>query len=281
MTRVDGRTVDRVDVSDLTKANGDPLTWRDVSVTDTNGDGTGDAVLTFATGETIILEGVSPDQVSGKQNLAQMGIPCFAAGTPILTPLGYRAVETLGPGDVVTTTHGPSRVIWAGFRALSREDLRARPDWKPVHFPAGAIGNTRELRLSPLHGVQLQDASGSKFLVRAKHLAIAGFGGARIANGVQALCYHHILLERHAVLCSAGSPTESLFPGPQCIAMFMPAARLEMVRAILKSTGRPAPPGEILLSRLYGQTVHPLVGKGGLPGLFAVGFAPAERMFTV
>lgn len=92
MTLSDGRTVDRFVVFALTNGNGDPLAWRDVTVADTNGDGTGDAVLTFANGETVVMEGVSPDQVSGKQNMAQIGIPCFVAGTPILTPSATRAV---------------------------------------------------------------------------------------------------------------------------------------------------------------------------------------------
>ena len=272
MTRVDGRTVDQFDVSDLTNGTGGTLTWRDVAVTDTNDDGTGDAVLIFPTGETIILEGVSSGQVSTKKDMAQMGIPCFVAGTPILTPSGYRAVETLSVQDVVVTSEGPSQVLWVGRRAMSPEDLTLRPEWKPVHFPPYAIGNTLALRLSPLHAVQLQDAFGRKSLVRAKHLAEVGFGGARPARGVTSLSYHHILLEQHAVICAAGAPTESLYPGPQTMAMFGWADRLEIAIAILSRTKTRLPCTERVLSKIYGPRVHPVARRKALGDLVSTRF---------
>lgn len=65
---------------DLRNASGDPVTWGDVVATDTNGDCTGDAVLTFPGGEQVVLVGTQPDQVDGKQEMAAMGVPCFSAG---------------------------------------------------------------------------------------------------------------------------------------------------------------------------------------------------------
>lgn len=108
---------------------------------------------------------------------------------------------------MVTASEGPRRVIVVGQRALPRKDLARRPDGKPVHFPAGAIGNTCVLRVSPQHAVRFEIRHGGKVLVRAKHLDEAGFGGSRVAKGVLSVCYHHVLLDRHAVLCSAGAAT--------------------------------------------------------------------------
>ncbi|MGC5198645.1 Hint domain-containing protein, partial [Aphanothece microscopica] len=132
MTVEDGRTADQLDVSDLRTPAGDPITWRDVVVTDTNGDGTGDAVLTFPEGESVVLVGVTPDQVDSKQQMAAIGIPCFVRGTPILTPGGWRAVEQLVPGDLVQTDDGPRPVIWAGARRVSAAEMAARPGLAPV-----------------------------------------------------------------------------------------------------------------------------------------------------
>lgn len=260
LTRVNGKTIDQLDVSDLTNAAGNPVSSRDVIVTDTNGDGTGDAILTFPNGETIILAGVSPDQVSGKQDMAAIGIPCLVAGTPIHTPTGWRKIEEVRAGDVVTTCTGPMRVIWAGNCALRAADLIRRPDWKPVYFPIGAIGNTAALRLSPQHAVRMADADGNTVLVRAKHLAKAAFGGARFACGVRSTCYHHILLERHSVLSAAGAPVESLYPGPQTVAMFDWPARLSLAIAVFGSFAEGVSLPARTVAERYGPRVHPLVG---------------------
>jgi Ca2+-binding RTX toxin-like protein len=66
---------DQLDVSGMTDANGNPVNVLDVTVTDTNGDGTGDAILTFPNGESITLTGVSPADVASPDALAAMGLP--------------------------------------------------------------------------------------------------------------------------------------------------------------------------------------------------------------
>ena len=280
MTRVDGRTVDQIDVSDLTTPTGDPIRWRDVTVTDTIGDGSGDAVLTFASGESIILEGVTPAEAQGRQNLIAIGIPCFTSGTPILTPKGWVAVESLNCGDTILTSDGPQRILWTGHRALSDGDLARHPEWKPVHFPTGAIGNTQPLRLSPQHAVLMRDIFGAQVLVRAKHLAEQGFGGARVAQGVWSVRYHHILMERHAILCAAGAAAESFYPGPLAMEMLDWPARLSVSAAI---AGK-ASPDRLLtvedLAALYGDRRHPLARRKALSGLTVVGF-PETALHSV
>ncbi|MBU2981503.1 Hint domain-containing protein [Lentibacter algarum] len=66
---------DQLDVSGMTDANGDPVNVTDVTVTDTNGDGTGDAILTFPNGESVTLVGVSPSDVDSHDELEALGIP--------------------------------------------------------------------------------------------------------------------------------------------------------------------------------------------------------------
>ncbi len=266
MTLDAGRTADQLDVSDLRTPGGDPIAWRDVVVTDTVGDGSGDAVLTFPGGESVVLQGVAPDQVDTKQEMASIGLPCFVAGTRILTPTGWKMVETLRPGDIVVTSLGAKSVIWVGQRRLGMAALARHPAWRPVHFPSGAVGNTEPLRLSPQHGVLVIDASGAKVLVRAKHLAETGFGGARVANCVRSVTYHHIMLGKHAILCAAGAPTESFYPGPVAMAMLDWPARLDVIAAIAAASGQIAQGTPEVISKHYGARAYALVGKKAASG---------------
>lgn len=67
---------DQLDVSGLTDATGDPVNTFDVTVTDTSGDGSGDAILTFPNGEAITLVGVLASEVSTDAQLAQSAFLC-------------------------------------------------------------------------------------------------------------------------------------------------------------------------------------------------------------
>ena len=66
---------DLLDVSSLHDLGGQPVNTADVTVTDTNGDGTGDAILTFPNGETLTLVGVLAATINSPEALAAMGIP--------------------------------------------------------------------------------------------------------------------------------------------------------------------------------------------------------------
>lgn len=80
---------DQLDVSGLTSDGGTtPVTTADVVVTDTNGDGTGDAILTFPGGESVTLVGVLTSQVNSPSELVAIGIPA--------APLDYLVEGTSG-----------------------------------------------------------------------------------------------------------------------------------------------------------------------------------------
>ena len=148
--------------------------------------------------------------------LHAMGVPCFAAGTRIRTPQGERPVEAIAVGDLVMTPNGAVPVLWHGARRLSAADLDARPDLRPVQIAAGAIGNRRELRLSPQHAVLVPGQQGGR-LIRARHLAEAG-GPARVARGVRQVSYHHLLLPSHALVWAERALAESFYPGNMAVA---------------------------------------------------------------
>ncbi|MCU0907578.1 MAG: Hint domain-containing protein, partial [Rhodobacteraceae bacterium] len=188
------------------------------------------------------------------------GLPCFARGTPILTADGERPVEEIRVGDLVMTRDaGLQPVLWHGHRHLTAIDLDRCPDWRPIHFPVGSVGNLRPLRLSPQHAVAIRLPDGTEVLVRARHLAEAGYGGARVARGVRAVTYHHLLLPHHAILSAAGAPAESLYPGPEGLRMLGDPACATLFEALRLDLqpGVGLAPGDILAR--FGPRVLPLV----------------------
>lgn len=258
MTRSGGRTVDQLDLSGLRDVDGSALTYDDITV---SADGDGNAVLSFPMGESITLVGVPADDVRNRSAMAAMGVPCFAAGTPIATPSGERAVENIAVGDLVLTRDdGPQPVIWRGARKLGPVALAARPEWRPVRIRAGVAGARCDLVVSPQHGLVIADAQGAEALVRARHLAEFGQGRARLMLGCRRIEYHHLLLPRHALIRAAGALTESLWPGPMALRAFDAASRDEIrrvVAAIVPKTGGRGTP----LVDLYGQRALPLLGR--------------------
>jgi hypothetical protein len=136
-------------------------------------------------------------------------MPCFAAGTHLLTENGEVRVEDIKVGDVMVTVRedGPvtRRVVWTGRRAIDIT-RHAAPDMvRPLRIIAGAFGPNvpeRDLRLSPLHAV-----------FHNGHL----FEAISLVNGTtiyqEQLCthvtYHHIELDAHDVLLAEGLPVES------------------------------------------------------------------------
>ncbi len=226
----DGTTNDQLDLSALTDAEGNPVSIWDVVVSDTAGDGTGDAVLTFPNGERLTLEGISSGQLEA-QTLHAMGIPCLVAGTLIDTPDGGRPVEQLRPGDPVNTVCGGVRpVVWTGTWHLDAEALAANPRLRPVRIRKGALGNWRDLLVSPQHRIALGRAGAPEGFVPARWLAAAGDGRFRVARGQRQVSYVHLMLAEHGLIRADGAWVESFYPGPDGLAALDPASRARLFR---------------------------------------------------
>ncbi|MBY5933889.1 Hint domain-containing protein [Tateyamaria omphalii] len=252
----DGAYNDQLDVSDLRTPEGRPVNAFDVVVTD---DGNGNARLTFPEGETIVLEGVSPAQMSSIQQLNAAGIPCFTTGTAIATAGGPRPVEALSPGDLVQTRDNGLRPIrWIGTRAVDRHDLAVNPMLRPVHIAAGTFGNAMPLRLSAQHALALNTGRAQTQLVRAGHLARLNGGAVRVAHGVRAVTYHHLLLDSHDLILAEGVACESFYPGPWGLASIGARATRDLVRLMPDLRNRS-------VEQCYGPTAHPVARFGRLP----------------
>ncbi len=165
------------------------------------------SIVDQAGGSAIVLSAAQP--IAAPPILGAPGPtdpPCFTRGTAILTPSGYRPVETLAAGDVIVTTTGAIHpIIWTGRHTA---DLATHPNpaaIQPIRIAAGALAPgvpRRTLRVSPDHAILLAGA-----LIPAKLLV----NGATITqeHDTLAVTYHHLELDRHDTILAEGAPCET------------------------------------------------------------------------
>ncbi|GLS87353.1 hypothetical protein GCM10010873_23270 [Cypionkella aquatica] len=164
-------------------------------------------------------------------------VPCFAAGTMIMTRLGEVAVEDLCVGDeLLTIDNGFRPLRWIGTRFLSARQLQQAPHLRPIRIEAGALGNdlpVRPLVVSPQHRCLIRSEIARRIvgerevLAAAKHmLAVEGISVVETAAPVT---YYHLLLDTHELLISNGTPSESFFLGPMAMSGISAADRFEIM----------------------------------------------------
>lgn len=188
--------------------------------------------ITLGAPITVGSGGMDLTQVFQLQNFANVLadftiVPCFVRGTLIRTAEGECAVEELAVGDrIMTADHGEQEIRWIGSR-----EVRARGKFAPICVRAGALGNDRDLWLSPQHRV----------LIRGEKARLL-FGQDEAMVAIKALVndrdilvkpggtveYFHILLDRHEVIFANGAEAESLYLGEQALRGLDPAARDEI-----------------------------------------------------
>jgi len=141
-------------------------------------------------------------------------IVCFVRNTLIKTESGEVPVEDLTAGDMVLTMdHGYQPIRWIGS-----SKRRAIGDMAPILIRKGALGNTRDLRVSPQHRMLLSDWQAevlfgeSEVLATAKSLvndhSILRDEGGEVE-------YFHILFDSHEIVYAEGAPSESFHPGAE------------------------------------------------------------------
>lgn len=253
-------TGDKLNVSGLTDANGNPVNAADVVVSD---DGNGNAVLTFPNGESITLIGVAPSQIDSFRELAAAGIPCFATGTMIETLNGPVAIENLRVGDLVETLdHGFQPIRWIGSRKLENLELLSNRHLRPVRIRAGALGSgmpEQDLLVSPQHRMLVQSKIAMRMfgkhevLVAAKQLVVTE--GVDVEETAKSVEYFHMLFDRHQIVFAEGAMAESLYTGQEAL-MTVGAEALAEILQILPELRRldpdnlPTPARQLVRGRL-------------------------------
>jgi len=185
---------------------------------------------------------------------------CVCRGTLIDTPDGPRRVETLSPGDMVTTLdEGAQPVRWIGSRRVGAEEMSADPSLRPIVIRSGALGGDlpwRDLRVSPQHcvlqsGWQAQLYYGEDEVLAPARSLVDG-RGVTVDEEAEEAEYFHLLLDRHQILLTEGAPTESFLPGAWSLGMLSARSRLELLRQFPHLFDDPA---------AYGPAARPVVRR--------------------
>ena len=191
------------------------------------------------------LELNSPIYASGTSNNGfnlganrQVSTPlCLSKGTLIECPDGDRLIEDLAIGDLVATRdHGAKPIRWIGCRMLGQSELQANRKLLPVRILAGALGEglpLHDLVVSRQHRVLVQSRIAARMFGEAEVLIpairLTALPGIFVDDSVESVQYFHILFEDHEVIFAHGSPTESLFSGPEALKAVSTEAREEIL----------------------------------------------------
>lgn len=162
---------------------------------------------------------------------------CYTAGTLIATPDGARAVETLAPGDLVTTADGRAVPVRLSVsRTLPGRDAALFPALRPYTIPAGSLGPSvpaRDLTVSALHRILIRDPGlGPLFGFDAAFVAARDLPMARPSDAAAPLTYVHLLCDDHECLIANGAESESLLAGDVALASVGPDERARITALI-------------------------------------------------
>ena len=211
-----------------------PVTVEGGALDGTSQPSIGDPLKNNSTG-SLINDGsggwtVAPPTV-GEENV------CLTAGTLVETPLGDIAVEALSPGMVVTTLGGEQQIIrWVGRKQLSWSSLRSSPKLRPIRILAGALGDgypRRDLLVSRQHRILVRSKIAERMFgvneVLVAAIRLTELPGVFVDERVRSVEYVHLLFDQHEVILAEGTPTESLFTGPEALKSVGDAAREEIL----------------------------------------------------
>lgn len=198
----------------------------------------------------------------------------LARGAPLRTPDGPAMVEDLGPGDVVATSEGWARIVWAAAR-----EARADGSAPLLRIAAGAFGAapTRPILLGARALVLLDDARCVK--LTGGRLALAPL--AALACGVAiapvappgAVALHAVALDGQVALDVAGLPVAAAHPTHATEAQIGEGAIQALAETFPPiAEGRPSDPAAIpCLTPAEARAL----AQGGPPRVFRVARLPA------
>ncbi len=188
----------------------------------------GEDYSSFISGINLRLELDGAAVAAADLTVETTGVICFGAGTLITTKRGAIPIEYLLPGDkILTMDNGYKSVRWLGNRTV-----RATGKNAPIHIPAGALGNQRDLVVSPNHRMWMRSAEAElmlgdhEVLIPAKFLV--GHNGITQQRG-GLIGYHHMLFDQHEIVFAEGCPSESFHPGLQAMDTLEQAAQDEIL----------------------------------------------------
>lgn len=170
--------------------------------------------------ETAVNNTTAPD---AEEYMYLANVPCFGAGTHLLTPEGEVPVDWLAAGDrLVTRDNGVQPVLWVGRFRVSVPQALSRPQLRPYRIARDALGPgqpTHDMQLSAQHRVLLSGyqvelhAGTEEVLAAVAHLGDSGLFSSEVPTSD--FIFTHVLLPAHEVVMANGMWVESLFLGEQ------------------------------------------------------------------
>ena len=182
--------------------------------------------------------------------------PCFTTGARIRTPEGEIPIETLVVGDLVCThDHGQQAIRWIGKIPLTVAEVTARDTLRPVILQAGSLHAGcphRTIRVSQQHRFVVRGWK-AELLFGADEVLVAARDlindkGIRLDRSNAAVCYYHLMFDRHELIWADGAETESLFP-TGLGRMQLPDALLAEISTLF--------PGALGATNAFGPTARP------------------------
>lgn len=155
-------------------------------------------------------------------------VTCFLEGTLIETAEGPRAIEDLRQGDLIPTLDSGNQPI----RWVASSHIVGNPKAAPIRIEAGALGNTRDLYVSPQHRILLTGWRAELYMGEDEVLvpAIQLVNDKTIRQVQQdSFTYYHLLFDTHELIYAAGIASESFHPGEKAIGSMAEAARDELL----------------------------------------------------
>lgn len=133
-----------------------------------------------------------------------LGVACFAEGTLIATPGGEVAVETLGPGALVTTADGRAvPVLWLGRQTINSRSHRERAQL--VRIRANVLGNHSDLIVTADHGMMVDD-----LVINASALVNGTtIDWVALADPPAPITVYHVETQAHDIILANGAPSET------------------------------------------------------------------------
>lgn len=168
---------------------------------------------------------------------SELGPPCFLSGTLIETPDGLKAIETLVEGDIVVGFAGDELTLRRVLhRRIDTRELHANPKLQPVRIMAGALGDglpKNDLFVSRQHRMLVRSKITERMFgeteVLISAIKLTELPGISVVQSMNDVEYFHLVFDKHEVIYAEGSPTESLFPGPEALKAISQEAREEIL----------------------------------------------------
>jgi hypothetical protein len=141
--------------------------------------------------------------------------PCFFANAPVLTPSGYRRIDSLSIGDEVITRDGIRTI-----KKIFRKSYTPSESTNPFLIPKGSYSAIEDLLISPGHRVAVNGK-----MIHARDLGLE-------QKAQEEITYYNLGLSSYSNMNVAGVEVESFAP------TYKLTVTMDQFKEFLKKSGK-------------------------------------------